>query len=357
MIRPALLAAALLTGGAAHAETTTDASLLAGEAARKLQAAAVAFEEAADAPARQRALADAQRGYEEAQAALRTGLRLAAYREQTLTADLAGREATSGQLLGELMSTSRAQAPVILTHPAGPLGAVRANMLAADLARTAQARADSLRDQTRELAILRALNQSTADTFQDSTAEMQTPPGAAGAPGRLREASRTLEGIARSLAALETVTTAPLFFAERKGQLPLPVQGTLLRAFNAPDEIGARRPGLVLAARPGAEVSAPALGTIRHAGPLADYGNVMILEPERGFLLVFAGLGSVYGAIGDVVPEGAALGLMGTGANVEFPGDDPLVDDAEPSATLYMELRQGDTPVDPAEWFASTKKE
>ena len=62
---------------------------------------------------------------------------------------------------------------------------------------------------------------------------------------------------------------------------------------------------------PRALVTAPWPATIRYRGPLLDYGNVMILELGSGYLLILAGLETVYGEVGDVVPAGAALGLMG----------------------------------------------
>jgi septal ring factor EnvC (AmiA/AmiB activator) len=97
----------------------------------------------------------------------------------------------------------------------------------------------------------------------------------------------------------------------RKGRLPLPVLGTLLRRPDEADAAGVRRPGVTLATRPAALVTAPWPATIRYRGPLLDYGNVMILEPGDGYLLVLAGLGTVYGEVGEVVAAGAPLGLMG----------------------------------------------
>jgi septal ring factor EnvC (AmiA/AmiB activator) len=84
----------------------------------------------------------------------------------------------------------------------------------------------------------------------------------------------------------------------------------------------------------------------------------MILEPGGGYLLVLAGLETVYGEVGEVVAAGAPLGLMG--------GDDPAADDLLASAqegggareteTLYLELRKGADPVDPSEWFVMRKE-
>ena len=85
----------------------------------------------------------------------------------------------------------------------------------------------------------------------------------------------------------------------------------VLRRPDEADAAGVRRPGLTLATRPRALVTAPWPATIRYRGPLLDYGNVMILEPGGGYLLVLAGLDTVYGEVGEVVAAGAPLGLMG----------------------------------------------
>ena len=105
-------------------------------------------------------------------------------------------------------------------------------------------------------------------------------------------------------------------------------------------------------------MTAPWPATIRYIGPLLDYGNVIILEPDAGTLMVLAGLEEVYGELGQVLPAGTPLGLMG---GVEPDKDRFLLNamngsGSEQTETLYMELRLGTEPVDPAEWFAETKE-
>ena len=145
--------------------------------------------------------------------------------------------------------------------------------------------------------------------------------------------------------------------AGRKGDLPLPVQGRILRRAGEEDAAGLARPGIVLAARPRALVTTPAAATVRYRGPLLDYGNVIILEPQTGILLVLAGLDVVYGETGQVLPGGSPVGLMG-GAGA---GDDVVQTGtgtetgARQTETLYIELREDNTPVDPLEWFRTDK--
>ncbi|MFV0333958.1 MAG: murein hydrolase activator EnvC family protein [Tropicimonas sp.] len=373
MIRHAVLAVALVVGGAAGAET--DPARLAERAAGQLQTAAHSLEQARGARDRVRALTATVRAYEEGLAALRAGMRLAARREHALAADLAARDEEISRLLGALAAMNRAPGPLLLLHPDGPLATARAGMIVSEMTPALEAEAGALRAELRELAILRALQQSTGETLRDGllgaqearsalslamAARTDLPRSYSADPDRMQhllDSSQTLDGFARSLIALGPAIAPPTAFAERKGALTLPVRGTVLRSFGEADAAGIRRPGLIVATLPGALVSAPAEGTIRYVGPLLDYGNVMILEPADGFLLVFAGMGTVYGENGEVVREGAALGVMGGEAEAGFPGETHLGTGADLSETLYMELRQGETPVDPAAWFASTRKE
>ena len=102
------------------------------------------------------------------------------------------------------------------------------------------------------------------------------------------------------------------------------------------------RPGLVVATRPRALVTAPAAATVRYAGELLDYGNVIILEPRAGTLLVIAGLDVVYVDTGTVVPGGSPLGLM-PGADAEIGAILPQTGDGggnDNTETLYIEVRR-----------------
>jgi septal ring factor EnvC (AmiA/AmiB activator) len=172
-------------------------------------------------------------------------------------------------------------------------------------------------------------------------------------------ATETLAAFANSvgLIATEEMTTALPDIAGQKGRLAMPVRGQLLRLKDEADAAGVVRPGIVLATRPRALVTAPTAATIRYRGPLLDYGQVLILEPQKDTLFVLAGLAQVYGKIGQVVPAGSPLGLMGgqtpqLDAILSQSRDGTGIDRTE---TLYIEVRQGDTPVDPLDWFTSQK--
>ena len=149
---------------------------------------------------------------------------------------------------------------------------------------------------------------------------------------------------------------------DRIGGLQLPVKGLLLRGMNEADAAGIRRPGIIIATRPGALVNAPAAATIRYVGPLLDYGNVMILEPQTNTLFVFAGLDVTYGKAGQVISKGTPLGLMG-GLQIEQSTENSsstrsTVGDGAGngrSETLYIEVRQQNVTQDPESWFRTDK--
>ncbi len=375
MIRAALLA--LLLGAPATAQQADPADI-AVEAASLLTRAAAALEEAETRADRVEALTQTVRAYETGLTALRTGLRQAAIREGVLRAMLEARESEVSRLLGVLSTMERSPAPLLLLHPSGPAGTARAAMTLGAVTPGLQAEAAALRAQVEEIALLRVLQESARDTLAEGLHGAQQarlaltraidertdlPRRYVEDPARLRqllETSDTLAAFASGLSRIEG-QTAPenASFEAQKGSLPLPGPATLIRRFEEPDAAGIARPGLLLALYPGTLLTAPAAATIRYTGPLLDYGNVMILEPAPDTLLVLAGLETVYGEPGQIVTAGAPLGLMGgrvTGGEAgEFAEGQPPEAGAERSETLYMELRQGETPVDPTEWFAATK--
>ena len=127
-----------------------------------------------------------------------------------------------------------------------------------------------------------------------------------------------------------------------------------MRGYNSPDAAGIARPGVIVAARPRALVISPVAATLLFRGPLLDYGNVVILEPAPNVLFVFAGLAEVFGDTGEILPAGAPLGLMGgevPDANAILTESDAFGPEAA-TQTLYLEVRERQSPVDPARWFA-----
>jgi septal ring factor EnvC (AmiA/AmiB activator) len=370
----AALAALWLLLLPALAWAAADPAQIADRAALRLEAAAQALARARSGSDRVAALTATVRAYEEGLSALREGLRQAERREAAIRARFAADNDRLAALLGVLQTMQAAPEATLLLHPSGALGTARAGMLVADVAPAVAAEVAALRRALAELAALRRVQAGaqgileeglngirTARTELSQAIERRTdlPRRAVEDDAQLRrlvEGADTLAGFASGFSALPPDPRLPVLpdFAQARGNLALPVQGRVLRRFRALDAAGIRRPGWVIATRPGALVTAPWSATIRYRGPLLDYGNVMVLEPSDGYLMVLAGLDEVYGDTGDVLPADAPLGLM-PGAGPEsagyFAARGGTGDDGDGAETLYVELRAGGAPVDPADWF------
>lgn len=362
----------LWLAGAAQAETGAIAA--ARTAAEDLRGSIAALDAAQRASDRVAALTATIGAYERGQGALREGMRRLTVREAEIAAGFAARQDEIARLLAALATIERSEEPLLFVHPEGALAAARTGMVLAEVTPALQASAAALAADLAELTSLRALQGEVGQMLAAGLASAQEartalsravaerkdlPQRYLQEPAELQAllaAAETLDGFALGLADMETDIGAPMAdFAAAKGQLPPPVLGRVLRGMNEADAAGIRRPGIILATEPGALVTAPWAATLRYRGPLLDYGNVMIVEPATGYLLILAGLGTVFGETGDVLAAGAPLGLMGGVA--ENPPAAQQGGGASRSETLYMELRQGKVPVDPAEWFTITRND
>ncbi|GAA4220959.1 septal ring factor EnvC (AmiA/AmiB activator) [Sagittula marina] len=359
---------ALLTSPAFAQTAGEDAS----RAAEALEAASVLLDSADDASDRVSALTDTIRAYEDGLAAMRDGLRGAAIRETELTRKLAAQDQEISQLLGVLTSMGGRASPGAMVHPKGPLGTARSGMLVAAVAPGLAQQAADLRADLEEVSALRDVQQNAAQRLSEGlrgvqqarTDLSQAIADRTDLPQRFTEdpvrtallisATETLEGFASGLTQIgeDDSTAAASSIEGLRGKVPLPVRGVVLREAGDPDAAGVARPGIVLATRPGALVTTPTAATIRYNGPLLDYGLVTILEPSPDVLFVFAGMDTVYGEIGEVLPAGSPVGLMPVPTNPSLQSEGG---GAGRSETLYIEVREGDAPNDPLVWFATDK--
>jgi len=369
MIRVLALFLALMLPVAAVAGVADDAAA----ASTQLQEAVAALEQAVEAKDRIAALTRTIKAYESGLAALREALRQADLRDTQLTLQFEAKRDRIAQLLGVLGRLDAEPGPLLLLHPGGPLGTVRAGMLLADVTPALQAEVATLKAQLTELADLRALQSAAGVTLGQGLGSAQTARQALSQaisdrtelPRRFTEDPDVLRGLLESADTLEAFASGLSLddssssdFADAKGALDLPVLGTLLLRPGETDARGVTRPGLTLATRATALVSSPWAATIRYRGPLLDYGNVMIVEPGGGYLVILAGLDQVYGEVGEVIAKGAPLGLMGGGEPQQGDLTAPVKEGSggRETETLYLELRQGAAPVDPMKWFTVTAK-
>jgi murein DD-endopeptidase MepM/ murein hydrolase activator NlpD len=190
---------------------------------------------------------------------------------------------------------------------------VEARNASADVARTAQARSDTIRDIDRQ----RDLNAQLAGELQLAQQKLQT-------------ALRTLA------AGSPAAEPASLPLKTFRGDLDWPIQGTVRRRFASPAP-GLTSPsnGIEIAAMEGARVTAVHEGVVAFADTFA-VSNLVIVDLAR-WPSAYGNLLDIGVKKGAMVEAGQVLGTVG--ASLTGP------------AGLYFELRVDGQPVDPLQWL------
>ncbi|MEN2978382.1 peptidoglycan DD-metalloendopeptidase family protein [Tistrella bauzanensis] len=116
----------------------------------------------------------------------------------------------------------------------------------------------------------------------------------------------------------------------------LPVSGRIIARFGEPRE-GVERSGITYETPAGATVLTPFAGRVAFAGPFRHYGLLLIVEHGDGYHTLLAGFGRLDARVGDRVTAGDPVGAMADGGGTAY---------------LYLEVRRGGDPVDPAPLLA-----
>ena len=363
-----LLASALCIPAAAQADGVDEIA----RARALLAKASTALRAARDDDARLAALGRAVTAHEAALSALRAGLRTMAVTERGMTGEIDAEATQLRHLLTALQSISRAPASALLVVRGGPLEATRSAMLMGWITPELNQRVlalqqrleglKSLRDRQQgartdargALATLQELRAMTtealgrrdrSDVFGRSELRSQAKATAARA--------RDLDGLAAALRDAGVKHGAPFTIA------PLPVAGRVSAGFGEPDPWGRPGHGWSIVAPAFAQVTAPWDSTVRYAGPLIDYGQVVVLEPDAGYLVVIAGLAHIDRVAGEAVLAGEKLGDLGgpLPTSDEFLLDQIAAGGQIRQETLYLEIRRAGQPLDPVDWFDATASE
>jgi len=123
-------------------------------------------------------------------------------------------------------------------------------------------------------------------------------------------------------------------FAKLRGKLAWPVAG------KPREGTGVLANGIVIAARPGAEVRAVAYGRVAWADFMRGYGMLVIIDHGDGWMSLYGGNEASLVSVGDWVKPGQPVATVGR---------DPEQGGA------WFGLRQDGKPVDPEGWFAAKR--
>ena len=128
------------------------------------------------------------------------------------------------------------------------------------------------------------------------------------------------------------------------GDLEWPVRGKLIRGFgrsvHPKFKTVTLNNGYNIAAPAGSPVASVADGTVEYSDQLPGFGQCVILDHGAGYYTLYAHLDGVFVAKGAKIARGQVIAEVGRLAA----GDEPQ---------LYFEVRQGRTPLDPADWLRS----
>jgi murein DD-endopeptidase MepM/ murein hydrolase activator NlpD len=113
-----------------------------------------------------------------------------------------------------------------------------------------------------------------------------------------------------------------------------PVSGDVISNFGSASN-GERNDGIIIAAPVGTPIHAAASGTITYAGnELKDYGNLVLIKHDGGYVTAYAHADRLIVSRGDVVSRGQVIGYSGNTGDVNSP-------------QLHFEIRHDTQPVNP----------
>lgn len=158
---------------------------------------------------------------------------------------------------------------------------------------------------------------------------------------KLQEDKQHLESLLGGLSEVSKVIPPPasnVNFAQLKGQLPKPTSGQVFKQFGESLIGSLKSQGMMFKAGLGDKVNAVAAGRVVFAQWFRNYGNLVILDHQQGYMSLYAHNRSLYVKAGDWVEAGANLATVGDSGGRDM-------------AALYFEIRYQGSPVNPAGWL------
>lgn len=329
-------------------------------------------------------------------------LRALEAKESTLRDTLSSRRALIADVLAALQRMGRHPPPAVVVSPEDALASVRsaimlgavlpemrgqAEKLATELAAIVAVRKDIAEEQDRLLRDLAALagerartarlveerQKKQTETEKALEAEQQRATALARQAENLKDLIGRLEqGLDRASRAARAIEEqrkndsrpemaalkdpgrlAPaVAFAVTRGHLRLPVNGTRIREYGAPDTLGGTEKGLSIATKVGAQVTSPCDGWVVYAASFRNYGQVLILDAGDGYHVVLAGMDRISVGVGQFVLTGEPVATMGSSSQMAA-----TVATGPGQSVLYVEFRKDGAPIDPSPWWATSEGE
>lgn len=209
---------------------------------------------------------------------------------------------------------------------------LNARNLAARQEQLEQEQADLAAGQATRLALLDSLDSELATQGQ-SLARLEA---------QQREIELLLEELRSSITDLD-LGDADIPFAERRGQLPWPLDARPANSFGSQRAQGdIRWEGLLLPAEAGTEVRAIHHGRVVFADWLGSSGQLLIIDHGDGFMSLYAHNQQLYRTVGEWVSGGDRIAAVGNTGGQRETG-------------LYFEIRRNGTAENPVNWCVALR--
>jgi septal ring factor EnvC (AmiA/AmiB activator) len=131
-------------------------------------------------------------------------------------------------------------------------------------------------------------------------------------------------------------------FAGKKGQLPAPSAGTVIKYFgeNSPGRFGIRTisTGIDIKTNPGSDIKAIYPGKILYAGPLRGYGKLVIIDHGNDYFTLTGGVGNITKKANEYVETGERIATSSLHTGQLDEG-------------FHFEIRFNTKPLDPLNWL------
>jgi septal ring factor EnvC (AmiA/AmiB activator) len=128
-------------------------------------------------------------------------------------------------------------------------------------------------------------------------------------------------------------------FTALKGQLPWPIQGSILQQYGAAiGDSGLKYTGILINGHGGEDVHAVYQGRVIFANELHGFGLLLIIDQGNGYITLYGRNEVLYKKVGDVVQSQELIAKISQSNGQEPTG-------------LYFEIRRDGQPVDPEKWL------
>lgn len=167
------------------------------------------------------------------------------------------------------------------------------------------------RAQSRQLASTSQLEEERALGLGERARDLDSLVSDIEASGSLREQLAALDGpVLRPPRPRQSqvVENAPAAVPSARPAYRLPLMGTIVTGFGEVAATGVRSRGLTVAARPGAQLIAPADGRIGFSGPYRGFGHIVIIEHSGGWTSLITGMDTSTMEVGEQVLQGDPIG-------------------------------------------------